>query len=147
MSTSVCWELICDGLVFHPGRVQDSHLLNSIETGDKCRLHTLAYIYSVQIRYVHECHQMNDSLTTTPQSLPCCFQYMSVIFKSLRLDTGLRELACDWLSFIDKIQNFRNLQMQGQHLFDYFKTLRIPQIYPGIIKPEHSKISGLAPLS
>ena len=25
MSTSICWELTCDGLVSHPGGVKDSH--------------------------------------------------------------------------------------------------------------------------
>ena len=37
MSTSVCWELTCDGLVSHPGEVKDSHPLNTTETGDKRR--------------------------------------------------------------------------------------------------------------
>ena len=39
MSTSVCWELIYDGLVSRPGGVKDSHPLTSTETGDKRRLH------------------------------------------------------------------------------------------------------------
>ena len=38
MSTSICWELTCDGLVSHPRGVKDSHLLNTTETGDKYRL-------------------------------------------------------------------------------------------------------------
>ena len=39
MSTSICWELTCDGLVSHPGGIKDSHPLNTTETGDKRRLH------------------------------------------------------------------------------------------------------------
>ena len=39
MSISICWNLNCDGLVFRPGGVQDSHLLNTTETGDKHQLH------------------------------------------------------------------------------------------------------------
>ena len=35
MSTSICWELTFDGLVPHPGEVEDPHLLNTTETGDK----------------------------------------------------------------------------------------------------------------
>ena len=34
MSTSVWWELTCDGLVSHPGGVKDPHLLNTTETGE-----------------------------------------------------------------------------------------------------------------
>ena len=39
MSTSICWELTCDGLVSCPGGVKDSHPLNTTETGDKRHLH------------------------------------------------------------------------------------------------------------
>ena len=39
MSTSICWELTCDGLVSHPEGVKDSHLLTTTETGDRHRLH------------------------------------------------------------------------------------------------------------
>ena len=39
MSTSICWELIYDGLVSRPGGVKDSRLLKTTETGDKHRLH------------------------------------------------------------------------------------------------------------
>ena len=39
MSTSVCWELTCDGLVSCPGGVKDSYPLNTTETGDKRRLY------------------------------------------------------------------------------------------------------------
>ena len=39
MSTSVCWELTCDGLECRPGGVKDSHPLITIETGDKSWLH------------------------------------------------------------------------------------------------------------
>ena len=39
MSTSICWELTCDGLVSRPGGVKDSHpLINIAETGDERRL-------------------------------------------------------------------------------------------------------------
>ena len=38
MSTSFCWGLTCDGLVSRPGGVNDSHPLNTTETGDKHRL-------------------------------------------------------------------------------------------------------------
>ena len=38
MSTSVCWDLTCDGLVSHPGEVEDSRPLNTTETGDmRCK--------------------------------------------------------------------------------------------------------------
>ena len=37
MSTSMCWELTCDGLVSLPGGVKLSHPLNTTETGDKRR--------------------------------------------------------------------------------------------------------------
>ena len=39
MSTSAYWELTCDGLVLLPGKVKDSHLLNTTETGDTRRLY------------------------------------------------------------------------------------------------------------
>ena len=41
MSTSVCWELTCDGLaiVSRPGGVKDSHPLITTEIGDKRRLY------------------------------------------------------------------------------------------------------------
>ena len=39
MSTSICWELTCDGLVSRPGGVKESHPLNTTETGDKRRPH------------------------------------------------------------------------------------------------------------
>ena len=39
MSTSVCWEITCDGLISHPGGVKGSHPLNTKETGDKRQLH------------------------------------------------------------------------------------------------------------
>ena len=39
MSSSICWELTCDGLVSHPGGVKDPHALNTTETGDKRRLY------------------------------------------------------------------------------------------------------------
>lgn len=32
---TVSWELTCDGLVFHSGGVDDSHLLSTLETGYK----------------------------------------------------------------------------------------------------------------
>ena len=38
MSTSFCCGLTCDGLVSCPGGVNDSHPLNTTETGDKRRL-------------------------------------------------------------------------------------------------------------
>ena len=38
MSTSVCWELTCDGLMSRPGRVKDFHPLNTMKTGDRNRL-------------------------------------------------------------------------------------------------------------
>ena len=38
MSTSVCWELTCNGLVSRPGGVKDPHPLNTTVTGDKRRL-------------------------------------------------------------------------------------------------------------
>ena len=41
MGTCVCWELTCDGLVSHPGKVKDTHPLHTTETGDKRRLHGL----------------------------------------------------------------------------------------------------------
>ena len=35
MSTSICWELTCDGLVSHPGGVKDSHPITlTTETGE-----------------------------------------------------------------------------------------------------------------
>ena len=33
MSTSIFWELTCNGLVSHPGGDKDSYLLNTNETG------------------------------------------------------------------------------------------------------------------
>ena len=36
---SICWKLTCDGLVFRPGTVKNSHPLNTIETEDKRQLH------------------------------------------------------------------------------------------------------------
>ena len=39
MSTSICWELTCDGLVSRLGGVKASHPLNTTETGYKRRLH------------------------------------------------------------------------------------------------------------
>ena len=42
MSTSVCWELTCNGLVSRPGGVKDSYPLNNTETGDKRRPHVCA---------------------------------------------------------------------------------------------------------
>ena len=39
MSTSICWELTCDGLVSHPEGVKDFHLLNTTEIGDNRWLH------------------------------------------------------------------------------------------------------------
>ena len=35
MSTSVCWELTCDGLVSRPREVKDFHPLNTTEIEDK----------------------------------------------------------------------------------------------------------------
>ena len=37
--TSFWWELTCDGLVYHPEGVKDSHPFNTRETGDKRRHH------------------------------------------------------------------------------------------------------------
>ena len=42
MSTSVCWELTCDGLVSRPGVVKDNHPLNTTETENKHQLRYLA---------------------------------------------------------------------------------------------------------
>ena len=39
MSTSICWELTCDGLASGPGGVKDSHPLNTTESGDERWLH------------------------------------------------------------------------------------------------------------
>ena len=38
MSTNICWELTCDGLVSHPGEVKDSHPLNTTETNSRTGL-------------------------------------------------------------------------------------------------------------
>lgn len=35
--TSMHWELTCDGLMFHPGGVDDSHSLSTMKNGDKHR--------------------------------------------------------------------------------------------------------------
>ena len=35
MTTSACWEITCDGLMSHPGKVEDSHPHNTTENGDK----------------------------------------------------------------------------------------------------------------
>ena len=44
MSTSFCWGLTCDGLVSRPGGVNDSHPLNTTETGDKCQLQQATWL-------------------------------------------------------------------------------------------------------
>ena len=36
--TAICWELTCNGLVYHPGGAKDSYPLIITETGDKNRL-------------------------------------------------------------------------------------------------------------
>ena len=44
MSTSICWELTCDGLVSHPGGVKDSDPLNTTETGDTVRAGCMGHL-------------------------------------------------------------------------------------------------------
>ena len=44
MSTSFCWGLTCDKLVSRPREVNDSHPLNTTETGDRCRLQWATFL-------------------------------------------------------------------------------------------------------
>ena len=63
MSTSVCWELICDGLVSRAGGVKDFHPLNTTETEDKIRLHgrlDLATL-AIYLRMKHIVPLLSDS--------------------------------------------------------------------------------------
>ena len=64
MSTSVCWELTCDGLVSNPGGVKYSHPLKSTETGDK--------------RQLHICHlsRMGFSFFWAPQMTYCFYRFI-----------------------------------------------------------------------
>ena len=61
MSTSICWELTCDGLVSHPGEVKDSHLLNTTETGVKRWLTKDLVKDKAPLKTMyHKCHEWLD---------------------------------------------------------------------------------------
>ena len=63
MSTSVCWELTCDGLVSCPGGVKDSHLFNTTETGDTCKPEGRGII--IIIKCAHQIINLTDKMIHT----------------------------------------------------------------------------------